>query len=411
MTIPRTQILALLYIGIWLGFTISTLYSELPFIPHRGDFNHYYASGWLLSRQLIPYCQSFQLLPFSEMQWDPAIPSATNTPFHIFLTMPLALLPVQPAWIIFVSIGTGCGIAALVVLIREMPELQVGIRPLLIFLGFISSYGFLDNLLYSQIQCLLLLLVILGWRAARQGNDGKAALFWGIATALKPVSFLLFFYLLFQRQWKNSLLFIVSGLVVTLLPVFVTGPQLLSGYVNCALPIIERWSTDSLWNISIGGSLYRAMLLVGVDCHSCLPLLKTATVMLSILAAFFVVRTGPRGPKGIDTSVSILSLLGFISLNVAWPSYLVIALLPLATLWSHSLSHRRPGLPIFVFWAALNVKPFVESGPLSANLMLVKSLFLPVTVLALIIFLWRTVRDGRNHGAEPHSHSPPKADT
>jgi len=107
----------------------------------------------------------------------------------------------------------------------------------------------------GQIQLLLLLLVMLGWRAIESNRPGRAAAWIGIATALKLFPILLFLGLLRQRKFK---LFLTAGVVA----LFVNGlvwpwfgeSAFFSQLSTASVAKWRRWP----WNVSIGGTLARA---------------------------------------------------------------------------------------------------------------------------------------------------------
>ena len=391
------QALILIYLSFWLGFNIFYFSSNFSELAYQDDFNHYYASAWLFAQEKIPYCIKLTTLPLREFVWAKDIPSATNTPFHIFITQALAQLPPSTAWITWISCNFICGLIAIWIIIQELPFLNEKSRWLFCLLAVMGSYGFLDNLFYAQIQLILFLLVVCFWKFIRNEEYTYAALSWGILMAIKPLGFLLIFALVSRRLWKACAIGLGTFLLANLLPTLHFGQEIINSYLSCALPIVREWSIKSLWNIGLIDSIFRLGRLFNLEIEGFMRYAECAIVLLVVLISFGYSRNLTSSKRHADILVSFLSLLGSISLVVAWPSYLVFSLLPLAVIWNSKENKREAGYLVFLFWALINLKPIWEIALVNQNAMLVKSLILP-GILCLLLVQLKKLRESPGAG-------------
>ena len=384
MTNRAIQLLALCYLSAWLLFNIDYVVASAALLPFQSDFNHYFGGAWLLASGRNPYCIPFDSLPLPGMHWDEFIRSPTNTPFHLLLTAPLTAFPIPTAWVVWIVISIASGAASVWITLREFTELRRGFRAVIVLFGFFGSYAFLDNIFYSQVQLIILFLVTLGWSRFRNQHPITASVYWGLALALKPLTFLLIALLILQRRFIAATVAVFTAAIATLASSVLGGFAMFSDYIRCALPIVQSWGIDSFWNLSIAGFLYRISLLANVHAEPFFPLFKMLVILLSLGVTWSIARTRAPTMRDLDFQIGIAVILGALSLDVAWPSYLVLGL-PLALcVWNYELFGRRTGFYLFLLWASLNLKPLFEYPDLSMRMKLVRSLLIPALCLFAI---------------------------
>src|SRR5262249_33167079 len=142
---------------------------EVSRLPFEGDFNHYYASAVMVLQRTSPFCREL-----SDVLNDPRIvhvfflTQTTNPPFFALMSAPLALLPIEAAWqswegILLLSLVVSLLIAGKLLKWSWREQLIAG-------LILIESSPAMQSFRFAQVQPFLLLVVVLGWAALREGR-------------------------------------------------------------------------------------------------------------------------------------------------------------------------------------------------------------------------------------------------
>jgi hypothetical protein len=141
----------------------------------------------------------------------------------------------------------------------------------------------------GQLEVVLLLLAVAGWRAGARGNDSWAGLLFGVAASLKP--YVGFFVLPFLARGRFRLVLVsaVVWLTSQAINLATVGPSGLARYYGEILPAISARYSPLAMNIAPYGALLR--LLGGaadsptlVDVPSLVIPLATATSLFSLLS-------------------------------------------------------------------------------------------------------------------------------
>src|SRR2546429_986179 len=112
-----------------------------------------------------------------------------------------------------------------------------------------------SNFQHLNINIVLLALVVLAIADLEQGREMRAALWIGVATALKGYPGVILFYFLVRGRWRPLVAGVAAAAGLTFLimvPAGLAGPAIVSGYVHLAL---TAQSTQALAGQSIGGGL------------------------------------------------------------------------------------------------------------------------------------------------------------
>ena len=108
---------------------------------------------------------------------------------------------------------------------------------------------------HLNINIVLLALVVLAIADLEQGREMRAALWIGVATALKGYPGVILFYFLVRGRWRPLVAGVAAGLTfLIMVPAGLAGPAIVSGYVHLAL---TAQSTQALAGQSIGGLVTR----------------------------------------------------------------------------------------------------------------------------------------------------------
>jgi hypothetical protein len=182
----------------------------------------------------------------------------------------------------------------------------------------------------SQIELIVLALAMLAWRAASRGQDGRAGVWLGLATAIKfyPALFLLPF--LVCRRYR---LVVAAGQIVVagqLGNLLVVGPTGLVRYYGEVLPGVAALYVREGLNSSVYGALLR-LLGGATDVSPLVPapgLVLPLAVVASVLALVCLAILRPEAAP----------VAALVALPNAWGYYAVLALPQIVTLL------RRPDI-------------------------------------------------------------------
>jgi hypothetical protein len=274
----------------------------------------------------------------------PYAPIATCGPLHhsphpplaFLLLVSLATLPVPAAALLWDLLMLAALVAALWLIWVELGA-KMPLRWLALGLGALVVWTpLLDTWLEGQIGPLVLLLLVLAWRARRTERPWAAGIWLAVATLIRLYPILLFVYPLLRREWRLTIGGIAAGIGLTVmtLPFVGIGDYLRYIFVEAPASSAE-WINDA-HNISLRGWL--GQIFVGSNTiHPIIsaPGLVTPLFILGVAAALGVLlwrswqaRFLALGSVG-DESAWLLALPVMLLISpLAWPHYAVILLLP-----------------------------------------------------------------------------------
>ncbi len=331
--------------------------SSAPLLWRKDDFNHYYTSAWLLLHGAVPYGLSFKDSALaSHFIWDPLIPQATNPPFLLLLTMPLALFHAHAAWVIWLLINLTCVLVAFILTLSLIGQAWSWREKLLILLLFVSSDAFCANFMHAQVQPLILLFIVLGWWWARRERYDLCALLWGISVAVKFYTWPLLVLLLAWRRYRAFFAGASCTLLFLLLPAALFGVEILSGFVHDAMPIVERSAKAFPHNFSLSKlfcdilhiQLGHTSTLMRLLCLYAAPM--GATLILCEVLGRGSSTNGLRETARLDFSVAIIAALSFFVAPVTWEHYLIVLLIPMLVGWHYSKKSLSLLIGLLVIW-------------------------------------------------------------
>lgn len=125
-----------------------------------------------------------------------------NPPHYHFLLLPLTLLPIYPALLVWCLLNLACFALALSEIQRELRLTEPQRR--LALVGVLAFSGTTAWMLSGHCSFLLMLLVTRMWRAGRQGRWTSAGLYLGVGMSIKPFLLILLPYLLLRRRWRAA---------------------------------------------------------------------------------------------------------------------------------------------------------------------------------------------------------------
>jgi alpha-1,2-mannosyltransferase len=199
--------------------------------------------------------------------------------------------------------------------------------------------------LTAQISLLLAGPVTAAWIAARQGRQGRAGAWLGLAAAIKP--FLLIFvpYFVVKRNWRALQTLAIAAGAMAAAGMLVFGPDAYRDWFS-QLPRIN-WATH-YFNASIVGAAER---LFGVSYYATAGrhvwiewtvILAMMAVVASVTFRHVVERRAADSVPATDVDWAILLLASLLLSPLGWVYYLWIALGPVAAAIGHSRFWQQP---------------------------------------------------------------------
>lgn len=235
---------AVLLLGgaIRIGVTVAQRYGT-------NDFAHYYLSSRLLLQGEDPYGEPLApLYRRHGFEYQERIPSATNPPPLLAALVPFAALPPKTAYYLWALLQAGALVGALFVLRRWMGHRLSG--PLWwFFVGtVVVSNAVYYHFYHSQVQLLLLFLLVLGFRLQATGRHLGALLAVVGASLLKlfPAILLPWFVWKARRRRGALLITAVAGTAVVL-----ATASLWPGFLEHGLPVVRQNAVNQTMNFSL----------------------------------------------------------------------------------------------------------------------------------------------------------------
>lgn len=353
-------------------YRLSAFGASLPTAFLADDFNHYYATAWLLGRGLNPYGISFAELPLpAPFIWNAYTPMATNPPVLALLTAPLAWAAPEIAWLGW-ELVVVCSLVMSVALIAyELRQRLSRVSIALLFLMLIASAPAARLIEHSQVQSLILLAVVGGWFMARRNRWLAAALLWSFAASVKLYAWPLLLVLL-----KKDRRVFMSGAAFTsaflALPALVYGADIYAGFARHAMPLLQTAFYHLGHNMSVGRTAAQLFSAVGLSPEIWPTMHFLASVALPSLLAIlvvllFVVRR-LDSLRELDCLVSVACAWAFLCSPTAWTNYAVALFFPGIVLFAYSGSRKVAAL-LVLSWALLSLVPLPGSAlmPLAAE--------------------------------------------
>ncbi|MDP6709638.1 MAG: glycosyltransferase 87 family protein [Alphaproteobacteria bacterium] len=237
--------------------------------PYSTDFAKFHASARY-------FVQGGDI--YAEVPWDAygglpegfdskrrSMPPNLNPPLQTLLFVPLAHASYASGFRLWSALSIVMAVIAVWVAARAVAI--GGTVPRRTFLFGLALFVYFPTwvcIVFGQLGLLLLLLVALGWSAARRGRVWTAGLVLGLGLALKPFLGLFLVLFLLLRKWRLSLATLVAFLAFTGIGLVVMGlePHLryleILGRVDWYFP---RWNGSAMgfWTRIFGGGAFQPL--------------------------------------------------------------------------------------------------------------------------------------------------------
>ncbi len=278
--------------------------------------------------------------PYAVFAGCGALHHSPHPPLGLLLLVPLALMPVSAAGMVWDLFMLAALVASLWLI---WDELRPAIAPgwLVLVAALVTLWPpLLDTWLEAQIGPLVLLLLVLAWRARRRGHPWAAGAWLAVAALLRLYPVLLFAIPLVRREWRTVGGGGVTGVALTALTLPFIG---VGGYVDYftreAPASSAEWINDA-HNVSLRGWLGNAF----IGNNTIAPIasapaivtplwaLGVAAVAALALWCLWRARGAPIGSHADERAWHLVIPAMLLLSPLAWPHYFDILLLPLAAL-------------------------------------------------------------------------------
>ena len=347
---------------------MATLYRGLN-APLATDFTKFYASAVLFQEGTSIYAPldqaRFDSTPTAD-SGDIEIHPNLNPPLLTLLLVPLTWLPWNIAYVFWTLASLASGLAAMILLSRELSLANAQRGVLVSLIPFLLFYPTWATIRFGQLSLFLFFLIVLLWRDSRSGRDLRAGLILGFLMGLKLFTGLFLLFYLLQKRVKTvavAILILAGNWGVSLIAL---GSGIASEYREALSQV--TW-TGASWNASLQGFFSRIFGgsegLALWEAPQAGRILATLFSVLATLALVIAVR--PREAKELaptDLQFCLVLPLMLLLSPLGWMYYFPILLLPAAILWKRG---KRYDSGLFFVLATLPF-PFLEAAAVDGPL-------------------------------------------
>jgi Glycosyltransferase family 87 len=322
--------------GLALAHTIILLAKSGERTWHH-DFSVFYTSAIALRQNLDPY--TVNLVPLGNrlgMKIWPLI-HTTDTPLALMLFMPFARMGPATAHAVWIAVNCAALFASLIVLIRpKYSGLEVRMAYAVGAIALLYA-PVTENLLFSQRQAIILLLLVLMMRALQSGREAIAGSLLALAIAYRVFPILIAGYFLVRRQWR-PLIYAGIGLVLLgLLTIAVMGLPLCLNFVRGVQLALSATSDPAV--VSVRATIIRWFSYAfddrpdrGIEIAQYIAI---AFAQLVILALTVMPTMRAARTPGCDLRSFCLWVAATVVLSpLSWIHYMVLLLIPLVSIAS-----------------------------------------------------------------------------
>ena len=218
-----------------LFFIIAITINILPFLDGKNDlmdFGSFYASGLKIRNGENPYDPNSEYIfeiNFSRVGAGGKMMNL-NPPISVIIFEFMSRFDPHQSLIIW-QVTSAILYAGIIFLLAT--TYKQNIRPA-IFLWAFTLAGFWHTLVLGQIYILLLLFTVLGWIFLQRGKYIPAGIAIGLVVAIKPNFILWPIFLLFSGYYVTFSLSVLSGLIVSLIPVIFYGTRIYAQWLEAS---------------------------------------------------------------------------------------------------------------------------------------------------------------------------------
>ncbi len=233
MTLPRRIKLPLMLLALLSGFSGFQLAIES--LKPENVTNKDFIQEYLMAKAVLAGVNPYQLLPdldryfqTGDKQWRPH--ASPHTPVLAIFSLPLALFSYKWAASIWLFVEILCLGATVFLLLRW---LKASASPLLVLIVTWAALGWShvwEDLIWGQINPVLLLLIVGAWLNLRSGREWSGGALLGAAIAFKLIFWPIAVFLALRRRWASASIALVVFAITNLIAAIGMGWRVVIGY-------------------------------------------------------------------------------------------------------------------------------------------------------------------------------------
>ncbi len=268
------------------------------------------------------------------------------------LFIPLSLLSYVTAANAWLILGLTFLTLSIYLLARTL-EVRLPIwGAILIVIGCLSWTPVYDDIIWGNMNSIMLLLLVGAWAAIRSGRSATGGLLLGCAILFKPIPWPLVLLLAARREWRSAIASCCTIAAGYVLAGLILGPARILEYLTEIVPSTTAvyrafWQNMSLWSvgwrvfsgtsIAAVGDKIQAQITAPplVDWPSAAPIVAAA-VPAAVLVLTVALTWRHRS---FDTAFSVMLCTSILVSPVSWEHYQVMLAIPIA-LATHELVRR-----------------------------------------------------------------------
>lgn len=306
---------------------------------------------YLVARAVLERVDPYQ--PLSDLNRrlvpDDKVPChrSPHTPVLAISFVPLAFLSFVQAAKVWLLVQFLFLCASIFLLFRG---LKITSTPLLVLFATWAALGWChvwEDMIYGQINTVLLFLIVGAWLSLREGRQGLGGAMLGGAISLKLIFWPIALFLLLRRQSFSVLMVVAVFVATNLIAAVAMGWKVVVNYyvvVGPSVGALYRNTSQNLSLWSIGWRTFVGTATPGMTEVEAPPLffspdlavitsllLISAAFVLGLAAALQIDKYGKADVKGnFDFAYGIMVCVSLLVSPVTWPHYLMMTALPVA---------------------------------------------------------------------------------
>jgi hypothetical protein len=343
---------ALLAVALGLAQLKAPIQVLQPDVISRKDLIQEYAMARAIVDRLDPYLPTNILADrYLDGLPNEAWPHPTPHPPTLgLLFVPLTLFDYPTACAIWLVLELFCLVVAVYLIARALHTALPWWAAAAIAAVLLIWYPVWSELVWGQLQIPTLALLAGTWLALRSERPALGGALVGVAMLLKPLPWPLLLWFALRRDWSA----LAAGLSVIAvgygLAGFVVGWRTFQAYFFTVLPLVTRIYRASWGNTSVASLAWRLFDGTGSEGLTgrvaaplvYLPLAARAASIAFPAALLALAGWVLRKQRSLDLSFGVMIIVSILLGPIAWPHYLVLAIIPAAQVVRWLAQHRFP---------------------------------------------------------------------
>ena len=292
-----------------------------------------------------------------------------HPPTSVLLALPFGLLSYETACLVWNLLSIGCLIASGWLVFKTL-GLKFHAWCILPVATLLMGNPLLQHLAQGQLTLLLLILITGSWLADRRDRPILAGFLLGLAAVIKIFPAFLFVVFLVQRNWRALASGALTVLYVTLMTIWLLGPDTYYDYVNVVMPEVFHFqgarrnaSFVGMWSRMFNGRPETIMIFYSPWVAKLGTWLCDAAVVGAIM--FFGDNCRSRPQRDLLWGMALAGML--LVSPITWDHYFLALLLPVTLLWNNMPQSRACrwvfGISLAALWMNSIVPWLVLMGP------------------------------------------------